>query len=114
MSQIESANQRVTALATSANQRRCKCQRTSGVRLAKFGYAPDARLSEGELSGLSKPLGDDVHAIVQFQRRGVEWTINLLRVKSAELEPHVYGGYAGALGARLSDVLWFVANVRER
>ncbi len=95
----ESANQRVSEAAS--------------ARLAKFGYAHDARLSEGELSGLSKPLGDDVNAIVQFQRRGVEWTINLLRVKSAELEPHVYGGYAGALGARLSHVLWFVANVRE-
>jgi hypothetical protein len=86
-------------------------------------------------------LGGDLHAIVQFQRRGVttqpfmliapssarvprrgrryeqlrrggEFTINLLRVQSAAIEPHVYGGYSGSLGARLSHVLWFVENVR--
>jgi hypothetical protein len=93
-----------------ANQR---VSEQAAARLGKYGYVHDARLSEGELSGLSKPLGEDVHAIVQFQRRNDEWTINLLRVKSAELDSHVYGGYTGALGARLSHVLWFVADVRE-
>jgi len=81
-------------------------------RLAEFGYEFDARLcDDDEILGFAKPLGNDVQAIVQFQRRGAEWTINLLRVKSTELGAHVYGGYAGALGARLGHVLWFVANV---
>ncbi len=84
------------------------------TRLAQCGYGYDARLCDGdELLGFGKPLGDDVHAIVQLQRRGAAWTINLLRVKAAELSARVYGGYADALGARLSHVLWFVAKVRD-
>jgi hypothetical protein len=83
------------------------------TRLAQHGYGYDVRLCNDDVLGFAKALGDDVHAIVQFQRRGAEWTINLLRVKSAEVGAHVYDGYAGALGARLGHVLWFVANVRE-
>jgi hypothetical protein len=120
-------------------------QRLAAPRLSECGYAYDDRLRAGnELSGFRKPLGDDLHAIVQFQRRGIttqpftlsppspaaryprrgrraeqlrcdgEFTINLLRVKSAVIEPHVYGGYSGSLGARLSHVLWFVENVRAK
>ena len=84
------------------------------TRLAQRGYGYDARLCAGdELVGFGKPLSDGIIAVVQFQRRGAEWTINLLRVKSAEVGAHVYDGYAGALGARLGHVLWFVANVRD-
>ncbi len=84
------------------------------TRLAQRGYGYDARLGEGDdLLAFRKPLDEAVQAIVQFQRRGAEWTINLLRVKSAEAAAHLYGGYAGALGARLGHVLWFVANVRD-
>lgn len=84
------------------------------TRLAQRGYDYDAQLGDGDdLMAFRKPLGADVHAIVQFQRRGNEWTVNLLRVKSAEVDAHFYGGYAGALGARLGHVLWFVANVRD-
>jgi hypothetical protein len=96
----ESTNQRVSEAAA--------------AQLVKHGYGYDTRLCDGdEVSGFAKALGDDVYAIIQFQRRGDEWTINLLRVKSAEIGLHVYGGYPGALGARLGHVIWFVANVRE-
>ncbi|HZY42222.1 MAG TPA: hypothetical protein VFF59_09505 [Anaerolineae bacterium] len=91
-------------------------QSTAAPRLSGCGYEYDDRLRDGdELFGFRKPLGDEVHAIVQVQRRGAEFTINLLRVsaRDAELGPHVYGGYLGSLGARLSHVLWFVANVRD-
>jgi hypothetical protein len=130
-------------------------QRLTAPRLSACGYEYDDRLRAGDdLFGFRKPLGGDLHAIVQFQRRGpyppppspkiekmisgegervlpspenrfaqrfsgegpgvrqAEFTINLLRVKSAAIEPHVYGGYSGSLGARLSHVLWFVENVR--
>jgi hypothetical protein len=125
-------------------------QRLAAPRLSECGYEYDDRLRAGdELFGFRKPLGGDLHAIVQFQRRDVttqpslrgtkqspsvgpeiasqtalamtqaeqlrrgdEFTINLLRVKSAAIEPHVYGGYSGSLGARLSHVLWFVEDVR--
>lgn len=88
-------------------------QRLAAPRLSACGYEYDDRLRDGdELLGFRKPLGADLHAIVQFQRRGAEFTINLLRVKSAAIEPHVYGGYRDSLGARLSHVLWFVENVR--
>ena len=87
--------------------------RLAAPRLSECGYEYDDRLRDGdELLGFRKPLGADLHAIVQFQRRGGEFTINLLRVKSAVIEPHVYGGDHGALGARLSHVLWFVEQVR--
>ncbi len=97
-------------VSASANQRVFDAAVT---RLAQRGYGYDARLCDADMVGFAKALGDDVQAIVQFQRRGDEWTINLLRVKSAEMGAHVYGGYAGALGARLGQVLWFVANVRD-
>ncbi len=83
------------------------------TRLAQRGYGYDAQLCDADVLGFAKALGNDVQAIVQFQRRGAEWTINLLRVKSAEVGAHVYDGYAGAVGARLGHVLWFVANVRD-
>jgi hypothetical protein len=59
-------------------------------------------------------LGNDVQAIVQFQRREKtgEFTINLLRVKSDQIAPRLYGGYAEAGGARLSYVLWYVYELR--
>jgi hypothetical protein len=100
-------NQRVSE---SANQRIFDAVVT---RLAQHGYGYDARLCNDDVLGFAKALGDDVHSIVQFQQRGAEWTINLLRVKSTEIGSHVYGGFAGALGARLGLVVWFVANVRE-
>lgn len=87
-------------------------RRLAAPRLSECGYDYDDRLRDGdELLGFRKPLEADLHAIVQFQRRGDEFTINLLRVKSAVIEPHVYGGYCDSLGARLSHVLWFVENV---
>ena len=100
-------NQRISE---SANQRIFNAVVT---RLAQRGYGYDARLCNDEVLGFAKALGEDVHAIVQFQQRRAEWTINLLRVKSAEVGAHVYDGYAGALGARLGHVLWFIANVRD-
>lgn len=83
------------------------------TRLAQRGYGYDARLCDADVVGFAKALGDEVQAIVQFQQRGDEWTIDLRRVKGAEFAPQVYGGYAGAVGARLGHVLWFVANVRD-
>jgi hypothetical protein len=86
-------------------------------RLKAMGYEYDDRLREGEeLFGFRKPLGDDVHAIVQFQRHyhatNAEFTINLIRAKTHEIQPRVYGGYASSRGARLSNMLWFVHNLR--
>ncbi len=91
--------------------------RTAAPRLKTHGYAYDERLrSDDELYGFGKPLGDDVQAIVQFQRHcdttNSAFTINLIRTKTSEVEPRVYGGYAGSRGARLSSVLWFVYNLR--
>ena len=84
-------------------------------RLFTLGYEYDPNLRLGdELSGFRKPLGDGVQAIIQFQRRTAadEFTINLLRVKTTDLQTRVYDGYTGSGGARLSYVLWFVHNVR--
>ncbi len=86
-------------------------------RLKACGYEFDERLREGdELYGFRKSLGGDVHAIVQFQRHRAathdSFTINLLRVKTEAIQPRVYGGYAGSLGARLSHVWWFVHLAR--
>lgn len=87
--------------------------RLAAPRLSECGYEYDDRLRAGdELLGFRKPLGEERHAIVQFQRRGAEFTINLLRVKSAVIGPRVYGGYCDSLGARFSHVLWFVEKVR--
>lgn len=83
--------------------------------LSEVGYAYDPRLDvEAELWGFRKPLGDDVQSIVQFQRRAVaaEFTVNLRRLTSATLQPHLYGGDAEARGARLSDVLWFIHHLQ--
>ena len=95
----ESANQRIYDAAV--------------TRLAQRGYGYDARLCDADIVGFAKALGDDVQAMVQFQQRDGEWTIDLRRVRATELVPQVYGGYSGALGARLGHVLWFVANVRD-
>lgn len=91
--------------------------RVAAPRLKAPGYEYDDRLREGEeLFGFRKPLGDDVHAIVQFQRHyhaaSGEFTINLIRAKTHEIQPHVYGGYTGSGGARLSNMLWFVHGLR--
>ncbi len=92
-------------------------QQTAGIRLQSLGYAYDARLRlDDELFGFSKSLGDDVYAIVQFQRHAHattnDFTINLLRVKATELEPRIFDGDDHARGARLSHVLWFIHNLR--
>jgi hypothetical protein len=89
----------------------------AALRLKALGYEYDDHLREGEeLFGFHKPLGDDVYAIVQFQRHyqavSDEFTINLIRTKTPELQPRIYGGYAGSCGARLSNVLWFVHSLR--
>lgn len=85
-------------------------------RLRMLGYEYDGRLRLGEeLFGFRKALGDDVHAVVQFQRHRLpddEFTINLIRAKSAEVAPHFYDGDPAARGARLGHVLWFVCGRR--
>jgi len=91
--------------------------RVAAPRLKALGYDYDDRLRDGEeLFGFRKSLGDDVHAIVQFQRHyqatNDEFTINLIRAKTHELQPRIHGGYAGSCGARLSNVLWFVHSLR--
>ncbi len=93
-------------------------QKTIAPRLKKFGYGYDLNLRSGdELFGFSKDLGDQIAAFVQFQRHGGlsndEFTINLLRVRAAQLQPRAYGGYAGALGARLTHMLWYVPELRD-
>jgi hypothetical protein len=92
-------------------------QKIVASRLKKYSYDYDSNLREGdELFGLRKDLGDDIFAIVQFQRHADlsndEFTINLLRVKAKKLEPRSFGGYDGALGARLTRMLWYVHQLR--
>jgi hypothetical protein len=86
-------------------------------QLSPLGYEYDARLrAANELFGFRKPLGDDVQAIIQFQRRHnttESFTVNLLRVKSGVIHPYLHDGYADACGARLGYVLWYVAGWRE-
>src|SRR5512140_3272033 len=86
-------------------------------QLRPLGYGYEARLrAADELYGFRKPLGADVHALVQFQQRHStpeSFTVNLLRVKSDVIQPRLYDGYAEACGARLSYVLWYVTGLRE-
>jgi hypothetical protein len=93
-------------------------QKIVAPRLKKFGYIYNPNLREGdELFGFCKDLGDEIAVFVQFQRKDSlsqdEFTVNLLRVKAAELQPRMYGGYAGALGARLTHMLWYVHELRD-
>ena len=86
--------------------------------LRTLGYAYDPRLAlDGELYGFRKVLGDDVQAIIQFRYRQDaarhDFTVNLFTAKSREIQPRMYGGYAGARGARLSYVMWFVHGLRD-
>ncbi len=87
-------------------------------RLKTLGYEYDPRLRlDDELFGFHKDLGDDVQAVIQFQRRRTvtqdDFTINLISAHSDDIRPRLYGGYAGARGARLSYVLWFVHHLRD-
>ena len=80
-----------------------------------LGYEYDPALREGDrLFGLRKQLGNDVQAVVQFQltRTGDAFAVNLIRAISPDTQPRLYGGYEGALGGRLSHVLWFVHQLR--
>jgi hypothetical protein len=74
-------------------------------QLRPLGYVYEAGLrAADDLFGFGKPLGDAGQAIVQFQVRHSmpeSFTVNLLR------------GQAGACGARLSTVLWYVIDLRE-
>ncbi len=84
-------------------------------RLKAQDYEYDPALREGNmLFGLRKRPGDDVQAIIQFQRTrtGDAFTVNLIRARSHDVQPRLYGGYDGALGGRLSHVLWFVHQLR--
>ena len=93
-------------------------QKIIAPRLKTFGYQYDANLRSGdELFAFRKKLEGVVSALVQFQWRSGPthdaFTINLLRVKSAQLQPRAYGGYPDALGARLTHVLWYVHQLRS-
>ena len=84
-------------------------------RLKAHGYEYDPALREDDVFfGLRKHLGDDVQAVIQFQltRMGEAFTVNLIRARSHDIQPRLYGGYDGALGGRLSHVLWFVHQLR--
>jgi hypothetical protein len=93
-------------------------QKILSPRLTKHGYEYNPNLRSGEeLFGYSKNVGVELYAVVQFQRRSGlandEFTINLLRVKASPLQARSFGGYAGASGARLSQVLWYVHELRS-
>lgn len=86
--------------------------------LQSLGYAYDVRLClDDELYGFRKELGADVHAVIQFRYRQDaaqhDFTVNLFTAKCREIQPRMYGGYAGARGARLSYVMWFVHGLRD-
>ena len=67
----ESANQRIYDAAV--------------TRLAQRGYGYDTRLCDADVVGFAKALGDDVQAMVQFQRRDVEWTVALGGGRAADV-----------------------------
>jgi hypothetical protein len=95
-------------------------QQIVAPRLQTRGYKYESALQDGDvLFGFQKDLGDAVRALIQFQRHrraaqaiGGEFTVNLLRVKAFDLQPRTFGGYPGALGARLSHVLWYVYDLQ--
>ena len=95
-------------------------KRVAAPRLKALGYEFDDNLKDSDvLLGFRRHLGDDVQAIVRFQRhaRGGralsdDFSVDLIRAQSEVIHPHVYGGYAGALGAQLSQVLWYVADMQ--
>jgi hypothetical protein len=87
-------------------------------RLRPLGYEYDARLRvEDELFGFRKALGNDVQAVIQFQRRGNSeadrFTVNLVRARASEIRPRLYDNGTSASAARLSYVLWFVYGLRD-
>ncbi len=87
-------------------------------RLRTAGYEYDERLAIGaELYAFRKTLGEEVHAVIQFQHRQDialhDFTVNLITAKSREVQPRMHGGYAGARGARLSSVMWFVHGLHD-
>jgi hypothetical protein len=89
--------------------------KNAAPRLKAQGYEYDPALRDGDmLFGLRKQLGDDVQVVIQFQltRTGDAFTVNLIRAKTNDIQPRLYGGYEGALGGRLSHVLWFVHQLR--
>jgi hypothetical protein len=82
-----------------------------------YEYDPQLRLND-ELFGFRKELDEAGCAIVQFQPRRdaaqIDFTVTLFTARADEmLQPRSYGGYAGARGARLSYVLWFVHGLRD-
>ena len=88
---------------------------TVAPRLRAPGYEYDPALREEDmLFGLRKQLGDEVQSVIQFQltRTGDAFTVNLIRARSRDIQPRLYGGYDGALGGRLSHVVWFVHQLR--
>ena len=93
-------------------------QRIAGPRLQAYGYdfAPQLQLSD-ELFGFCKTRGEGVHTLIQFRQRHTirqhDFTVNLLAVKDEVLQLRSYDGYAGARGARLNYVLWYVYGVRD-
>jgi len=89
-------------------------------RLRAAGYEYDDALRDRDLMyGFRKPLGDDVHAIIFFQRQQYEerpvghgFTVNLVRCKTPNPAQWHRGGYEGFLNERLPAVLWFVHGLR--
>ena len=87
-------------------------------RLRPLGYEYDGRLRvQDELFGFRKLLDNDVQAVIQFQRRGNakadDFTVNLIRARTSEIQPRLYDDKAGVRAARLSYVLWYVYGLRD-
>lgn len=87
-------------------------------RLGAAGYEYDDALRDRDLMyGFRKHLGDDIHAIIFFERRqyeerpvGYGFTVSLVRCKTTNPAQWYRGDYdyEGFLNWRLPAVLWFV------
>jgi hypothetical protein len=88
--------------------------------LRALGYEYDDALRDRNIIyGFHRYLGNDVRAIILFQRHqyeadavGYKFTVELVRCKTANIGQWHQGIYEDSIGARLGHVLWFVYSLR--
>lgn len=89
-------------------------------RLRAAGYEYDDALRDRDLMyGFRKHLGDDIYAIIFFERHQYEerpvghgFTVSLVRCKTTNPAQWYRGSYEGFLNWRLPAVLWFIYGLR--
>lgn len=89
-------------------------------RFKPLGYEYDTRLKDRDiLFGFSKRLGEQVYAIIEFQRHQCEeapwgwgFRVNLIRSKTQNPTKWYQGQYSGYIYTSLSYLLWVEYNLR--